>query len=352
MAQPFLTPIDMNQLEILNLRIQQLASDPGSPVDGQIWYNTTSKVYKGRQNATVVILATMADLASFMTASSTNTLTNKTFDANGTGNSITNIEIADFAAGVIETTLTGGSSNLVRADAIKTAIDNAAQATDWKDAVRVSTTVAGTLASSFVNGQTIDGQVLATGDRILIKDQSTGSENGIYTVNASGVPTRAIQADTANEVWSAACYTMQGTVNGGTSWVNTNTTLPTLGSTALTFAQISGATTPDASTSTKGKIQIATLAETEAKTDNLKAVVSANLTNFPIKKSFSCGDGAALFYVLTHNLGTTDVIVQVSRVVSPFDVVNCDIERTSTNSVTVRFAVAPTTNQFRVNITG
>jgi len=60
-----------------------------------------------------------------------------------------------------------------------------------KQAVRVATTAAGTLASSFENGDSIDGITLATGDRILIKDQADPAENGIYIVAASGAPSRA-----------------------------------------------------------------------------------------------------------------------------------------------------------------
>src|SRR5436190_10072507 len=73
----------------------------------------------------------------------------------------------------------------------KNYVDGAVNGLDWKSSVRAATTATGTLATAFANGQVIDGVTLATGDRILIKNQSTGSENGIYTVNASGAPTRA-----------------------------------------------------------------------------------------------------------------------------------------------------------------
>jgi hypothetical protein len=51
--------------------------------------------------------------------------------------------------------------------------------------VKVATTVNGTLATAFANGQTVDGVTVVTGDRILIKNQSAGAENGIYIVNVS-----------------------------------------------------------------------------------------------------------------------------------------------------------------------
>lgn len=112
---------------------------------------------------------------------------------------------------------------------------------DWKNSVRVATTVAGTLATSFENGDTVDGVVLATGDRILIKNQAAGAENGIYTVNASGAPTRATDADASAEVTSGlSVHVSEGTTNADTNWILTTNDPITLDTTALTFTQLSG----------------------------------------------------------------------------------------------------------------
>lgn len=107
-------------------------------------------------------------------------------------------------------------------------------ASNLKDAVKVATTAAGTLATAFANGSTIDGVALVTGDRILIKNQTTGSENGIYTVNATGAPTRSTDADTAGDIADAVVYVSQGTVNAdtGRKLVTDNITL---GTTPLVF---------------------------------------------------------------------------------------------------------------------
>ena len=114
----------------------------------------------------------------------------------------------------------------------------------WKQPVRVATTGAGTLASSFEDGDSVDGVTLATGDRILVKNQGTGSENGIYRVNATGAPTRDYDMDNDAEVVGAVVYVVAGTDNGGTLWRCTNTTTPTIGTTALTFAEVSGGSSP------------------------------------------------------------------------------------------------------------
>lgn len=109
---------------------------------------------------------------------------------------------------------------------------------DWKDSVRVATTAAGTLATSFANGQVVDGVTLATNDRVLIKDQASGSENGIYTVNAAGAPTRATDADASAEVTAGMSVPVtEGTANADTIWTLTTNDAIVLGTTALVFAQ-------------------------------------------------------------------------------------------------------------------
>lgn len=110
----------------------------------------------------------------------------------------------------------------------------------WKQMVRAATTVAGTLASSFENGDTIDGVTLATGNRILIKDQADAKENGIYIVAASGAPTRATDADSGSELVNAAVYVSEGTTLADTQWVCTTNATITIGATNITFTQFSG----------------------------------------------------------------------------------------------------------------
>lgn len=127
--------------------------------------------------------------------------------------------------------------------ATKAYVDAVAQGLKPKAAVRVATTTAGTLASSFENGDTIDGVVLATGNRILIKDQVSQAENGIYTVNASGAPTRATDFDSVtpiDEINGAYTLVQFGTANAGTGWVETATVV-TVGTDPIVFQQFTAA---------------------------------------------------------------------------------------------------------------
>ena len=125
--------------------------------------------------------------------------------------------------------------------ATKNYVDSAAQGIDWKASVRAATTANVTLASDLENGDTLDGVTLATGDRILVKDQSTGSQNGIYVVKASGAPDRSTDADTGAELTSNfAVFVEEGTANADQGYVLTNDGAITVGTTALTFTQFTG----------------------------------------------------------------------------------------------------------------
>jgi hypothetical protein len=107
-----------------------------------------------------------------------------------------------------------------------------------KEAVRVASTANGTLASDFENGDTMDGVTLATGDRILLKDQTDASENGIYVVAASGAPTRSTDMDSVtsiDEVNKASVFVQEGTTQTGYAFVQYGTVV-TLDTDDLTFA--------------------------------------------------------------------------------------------------------------------
>lgn len=125
--------------------------------------------------------------------------------------------------------------------ATKAYVDGLIQGFDWKQSVRVATTSVGTLSSSFAAGSTVDGITLSAGDRILIKNQAVGSENGVYVVNSSGAPTRAEDANTNADVTAGlTVFVSEGSTNGNSAWSLTTDDTVSLGTTALEFTQVAG----------------------------------------------------------------------------------------------------------------
>jgi len=202
-------------------------------------------------------------------ASSTISFTNKTFDANDTGNSISNIEVADLASGVLDTDLTTVSSldnTLASAKAIKTYVDTiAAAGIHYQDPVRVEAIT--NLNATYNNGTSgvgatltnngtltaivIDGITLSTNDRVLVYNQTNAAHNGIYTVTTVGdgatawVLTRATDADSygASDPDALgegdAFFVREGNTGSGELYVmNTEGTI-TFGTTNINFSQIS-----------------------------------------------------------------------------------------------------------------
>lgn len=222
--------------------------------------------------------------------------------------------------------------------ATKAYVDGVAQGLSAKNSVRAATTANGALATAYANGQTIDGVTLATGNRILIKNQTTASENGIYTVNAAGAPTRATDFDANAEV-TVGVYTFveEGTANGDSGWVLTTDGAITLGTTGLTFTQFSGA----------GQI---TVTAPLVKTGNALSLDIASTTH--VARIWSGAlTGGATSEVVTHSLNTRDVIVQVINNASPWDAVLVTWEATSVNTITIR-AGANLPAGYRVVVTG
>ena len=127
--------------------------------------------------------------------------------------------------------------------ATKAYVDSVTEGLHIHESVVAATTTNVNLANALENGDTLDGVTLATGNRILVKNQTTTSENGIYVVQASGQPVRATDFDTATEVDSGDfVFVYSGTANASTGWVQTNKPA-TIGTDPITFTQFSGAGT-------------------------------------------------------------------------------------------------------------
>jgi hypothetical protein len=263
MATKFLTNLNLVQNQILNGSFEVLAADPSTNLfEGRLIYNSTEKVikvYTGTAWRKQIHAATSSTTA--LTINEANgTLTFAIADASGsvagllsaanftllTGATAANTASAivrrdasgNFTASTITAgTVTGLSDPVNGTDAAnKNYVDAARSGLDVKQSVRVATTGPITLS----NTQTIDGIAVVVGDRVLVKDQTTGSQNGIYVV-ASGAWSRATDADGSAEVTSGLfTFVEEGTSNADSGWVLTTDGTITVGTTSLVFAQFSG----------------------------------------------------------------------------------------------------------------
>jgi hypothetical protein len=129
------------------------------------------------------------------------------------------------------------TTQLATTEFVTTAVDTARSGLDVKASVVVATTANITLSGT----KTVDGVALSVGDRVLVKNQTTGSENGIYVV-ASGAWSRSADADSDVEVTSGMfTFVEQGTANADSGFVLSTDGVIAVGTTALVFAQFSGA---------------------------------------------------------------------------------------------------------------
>ena len=232
----------------------------------------------------------------------------------------------------------------------KSYVDSAVEGLAWKDSARVATQSNINLASP---GATIDGVTMASQDRVLVRNQSTQSQNGIYVWNGAATAlTRSLDASTFAELEQAIITVEEGT-DAGTTWRQTqiNGVIDTNNVIFSSFA----AAAPAASETTAGIAELATQAEVDAGTDDARIITPLKLATWSgrIRKyAASFGDGSATSYVITHNFNTRDVTVVVFPNSGTYDNVEVDVGRTSVNEVTLVFATAPASNAYRVVVIG
>jgi hypothetical protein len=307
MAVSFGSSIDLQKLELLNARVQNLTSAPSSPVEGQIYFNTTDDKLYVRADGTWVDLTSQGvtysagdglDLSSTTfsldlksggglkidsteLAADFGTGAGKVVEGNDsrlsdqrvpTDNSVTSAKIVDgtivngdisASAAIDQSKISGLSSSLsAKADLasptftgdpkaptpsssdndtsiattafVQSVVAGAVQGLSPKQACRVATTGNITISTALNSGDTIDGVTLATGDRVLVKDQSTASQNGIYVVAAS--PARATDADAWDELVGAYVVVAEGSTNADTTWLCTSDKGGTLNTTSVTWS--------------------------------------------------------------------------------------------------------------------
>jgi hypothetical protein len=277
----YLANIDLIKNELQNARIQNLAAAPSSPVSGQVYFDTALgklRFFDGTGWVTLYDNEAIKD-AIGTALTDTNSIDQTYDDTNNlikadvrrkTSSLTTGVQgsLAEDVNGIfVDLSLTDGTKAMpgnARLDqlnlpttsvnlnnqkitnlldpsssqdaATKNYVDNAVQGLDAKSSVRAATTASITLSGT----QTIDTIALVAGDRVLVKDQSTQSQNGVYIV-AAGAWARSADLDTWPEIVSAYVWVESGTVNGDSGWLCTVDPGGTLGTTNITWVQFSGA---------------------------------------------------------------------------------------------------------------
>jgi phage-related tail fiber protein len=265
-------------------------------------------------------------------------------------------------------------------------VDNLVAGLATKRYARLASTANVTIASGLAAGQSLDGKTIATGDRIFLKNQTTGSENGIYVAPASGAATRATDFDAGTEVPGALITVSEGTVNGDTMWLETTDGPITIGTTALAFTLFQTGITYTADgqgiTLSTNQFSLVLDGTTLAKSGSgLKIGPGANgngLSNTSGQLAVLLDTASGLLVsgtglkidpsvvarkyaadcaattnpqTFTHNLGTKDVQVTIRRA-SDDAIVFADVTAPTTNTVAVDFGGAPTSGQYRVVVLG
>jgi len=211
-----------------------------------------------------------------VTGNLTGNVTGNVTAASGTStfNNVTISGSLDMDAGT-SATITGLANPVNDSDAAnKGYVDALAQGIDAKASVVVATTANITLSGT----QTIDGISVSVGDRVLVKDQSTQSGNGIYLCAAS-TWTRTTDANTWDELVAAFTFVERGTTQANNGYISTITAGGTLGTTAVTFAQFSGAgqiTAGDGLTKTGNTLNVGTASSSRivVNSDNIDLATS------------------------------------------------------------------------------
>ena len=393
MSRSFLTGLNLNKNELLNARIQNLQNPPLNPVAGQIYYDTDTNQITLWNGTAWVSLATGGDVSTLIT-NAINALTTTDIEE-GTGLYFTDERAQDAVGNAVGTGLsyndtTGAISVDTNTIASKTYVDGLVQGLSVKDSVRAATAVAGTLATSFENGDTVGGVTIATNDRILIKNQVTATENGIYIVNASGAPTRAADADPVASELEKGSYVLvtEGTY-AATGWIVTDYSAG-----ATTWTQFSAANEYSAGNGIAiasnvisadldgsasglslgtGGLSVNLAATGGLEKDGGTGAIGINLgtgltVNGSNELTFASGYGVQKYaaqnalleptsnvvtWVVAHNLSTRDVEVQVYEL-SGYTQVEVDVVRTNTAAVTLSWVATANVaaDSYRVVVLG
>ena len=187
----------------------------------------------GTQLGNDISMRNLLDLNTDQTVNSTKTFPSPVFTGTASATALTAsglITYGSLSDGAITITAFVDADNMASDSAtlaptqqsVKAYVDSVASGLEVKNSCKAATTGNITIATALNNGDTLDGVTLADNDRVLVKDQSTASENGIYIVSAS--PARASDLAAGSDAAGTFTFVEQGTVNGDNGFVCTSNT--------------------------------------------------------------------------------------------------------------------------------
>jgi hypothetical protein len=388
-ARKFLVPIDFTKNEIQNAALQNLASAPGTPVEGQMYWDTVGhRAYFWNNNASAWQLkATDSDLlqgqnSAYHLARANHTGTQTASTVSDLATVVQGYRLDQFAAPNASVAfngqkITGLGTPTGSTDAVtKAYVDTLAQGLTPKPTAQVATAavlaactyangaagVGATLTGNSNGALTVDAYAVLLNDLVMVKNQASGFQNGLYTQTQLGdashpfILTRHVDMDQATEFAGAfIAVENNGATTLNTLWLCNVAASITVGTTAVTFTQLNPTTgvVQGNGISISGTT-ITFLPDPAAGKGLLVTSAGAALDTAVAVRKFAIdvGDGSSASIVITHNLGTLDVTVALYNKSSPFSEADCDVQHTSTNTVTLVFAVAPTAAQYRAVVHG